>query len=152
RQCREITLEGLGVGDVRDYLEGSCPGAESDQLAGAIHAHTDGTPLFVVAVVDSLIRRGWLIETDPGWAVSVPRSHLDLGVPDDVRDLILSQLRALPPRQQRLLEAASAAGVEFEPQAVAAGMRTSVDAAEASCEHLARSGRFLRVAGSSTWP
>ena len=152
RQSHEIALAGLDVAGVRDYLAQRCPGAASLELATLIQAHTDGTPLFVAAVIDHLIGRGWLIETDPGWALTAPLNEVDLGVPDDVREIIRTELRSLRPRAQSLLETASVAGIEFDVQAVAAAMRAPTEATEAQCERLARAGRFLRIVGSSTWP
>ena len=137
---------------VRDYSTLRCPGADSLELATLIQAHSDGTPLFVAALLDHLIRRGWLIETDPGWALAVPLSEVDLGVPDDVREILRTELRSLRPRSRAVLETASVAGIEFDAQAVAAALGTPTDATEAVCERLARAGRFLRIAGSSTWP
>ena len=113
---------------VQDYLAQRCPGAASLELATLIQAHTDGTPLFVAAVIDHLIGRGRLVETDPGWALTVPLSEVELGVPDDVREIIRTELRSLRPRARAMLETASVAGVEFDVQAVAAAMRAPTEA------------------------
>ena len=57
--------------DVRAILELRFPGADfSVDLARVIHEHTDGNPLFVVAVVDHMLSRGWILDTAPGWALS----------------------------------------------------------------------------------
>ena len=69
RQCTEIALESLTRADIEEYLDRRFPHAVFPKaLAGLIHEHTDGNPLFIAAVIDQLLARGWLVATDPGWA------------------------------------------------------------------------------------
>src|SRR3990172_9420931 len=51
-----------------------------------------------------------------------------------------------------LLETASVAGSEFTAVDIAAAMSMDLDEIESACEGLARSHRFLRVAGSAELP
>ena len=96
--------------------------------------------------------RGSILDTTPGWALSVPIDTVDLGVPDDVRRLIEGQFRALSPDERRVLEAASAAGEHIAASIIAAAVGCSVEVAEQDCETLARSQRFLHAVGTLAWP
>ncbi len=153
QQCHEIALQCLSRTEVASYLDRRfSPARLPTALADLLHEHTDGTPLFVVAAVDQLVTRGWLVETDPGWALSVSLETLRLEVPDDLRQVILSQVHALVPRDQALIEAASIAGVEFTAGEIAGDDTAGEEAIETACERLTRTHRFLRVAGTAAFP
>jgi predicted ATPase len=106
----------------------------------------------MITVLDDLIARAWLVETSPGWALTVPVAKADLGVPDDLRQMVAMQLQAMSPGDQALLEAASVAGVDFAAPAIAAGLDVGLDETETGCERLSRLHRFLRIAGAMEWP
>jgi hypothetical protein len=74
QQCTELSLHELTQDEVRDYLERRFPDADfALALAPCLHRHTDGNPLFVIGVVAHLLSRGLILETAPGWALSVAR-------------------------------------------------------------------------------
>jgi DNA-binding winged helix-turn-helix (wHTH) protein/predicted ATPase len=151
--CVALALHDLPEAGVRSYLEARFPGSDFPPLlARLIHAHTDGNPLFMSAVVDHLRARGDILHTAPGWALAGPMEQLDLGVPDNVRQLIESQLDGLSPADRALLEAASVAGDSFTTVVVAAALGCEVVDAEIRCEAFARAQRFLRVTGRVEWP
>ena len=145
-RCLELALNYLSQANVGEYLHGRF-GGEMPDLARLIHARTDGNALFVVAIVEELIRRGRLTESPHGWALSVPADRLDLAVPDDLSDMITSQFRGLSGREQSVLEAASVAGVSFAPQTVARALGWDAEDVEAIAQRLARSHIFLNAAG-----
>lgn len=62
------------------------------------------------------------------------------------------QLERLSVEEQRVLAAASVAGVEFSAATVAAGLGTDVVEAETRCETLARRQQWLRSIGIDEWP
>jgi DNA-binding winged helix-turn-helix (wHTH) protein/tetratricopeptide (TPR) repeat protein/type II secretory pathway predicted ATPase ExeA len=153
RQCTEMALEYLTRADVEAYLDRRFPRAEWPKaLAGLIHDHTDGNPLFMVAVIDQLITRGWLVATDPGWALAVPLETLRLEVPDDLRDMIRFQFQGMGPADRSLLEAVSVNGGTFTTGEIAQAIDAEPGAAESACEQLVRTYRFLRVAGDAAVP
>ena len=153
RQCVELPLHELTQEDVQHYLEARFPGSDfALGLARVLHQHTDGNPLFMVAVVEHLLLRGWILDTAPGWALSTPLEKIDLGVPDHARRMIQTQLEWLSPADRDLLEAGSAGGVQFAPQAIAAALGLDAGDVEKRCEQLARAQWFLKAAGSSEWP
>jgi DNA-binding winged helix-turn-helix (wHTH) protein len=153
RECVEIPVHEFSEASVRDYLEARFPCAElPEALAQRVHAHTDGNPLFVTAVVDHMLSQGWILETAPGWSfVAAAAQTSDLGLPDDARRMIAAQLEGLSPADRTLLDAASVAGLEFVAQTVATALRADIDDVEGRCETLARPQRFLRFAGSGDW-
>ncbi len=153
RQCVELPVHELTEPDVGSYLRERFPGARLPPgLARVVHRHTDGNPLFVAAVVDHMLSRGWILETSPGWAFTTRLDQIDLGVPDDVRRTIATQLDSLGPADQSLLRAASVAGIEFAPQAIAPALGWPPEDVELRCDTLASSHRFLRDCGSVPWP
>jgi predicted ATPase len=74
------------------------------------------------------------------------------GVPENLREMLAQQLERLSLEEQRVLEAASVAGVEFSAAAVAAGLGANVIEAEIQCEALARRHQWLRSIGIDEWP
>ncbi len=153
RQCIALPVHELTEEEVRSYLEARFPGAQlPPTVTRVLHAHTDGNPLFVTAVVAHMLSRGWILETAPGWSFSSKLGEIDLGVPDDARHMIAAQFESLSPADRSLLGAASVAGHEFAAQNMAVALRCPLDEVEARCETLARQQRFLRFAGSREWP
>jgi predicted ATPase len=66
--------------------------------------------------------------------------------------MIELQLDRLSPAERDLLEAASVAGQSVAVPLVAAALGCEIGDAELRCETLARSRRFLSVAGTTEWP
>jgi predicted ATPase len=157
RQCVELPLELLTAAEVAQYLAvrfgvGALPEASLQKLAQAIHRRTDGHPLFMVMVVDDLVRRGWLLEREGRWEAMAGVEEVPLEVPESLQQLVEQQLEQLSPENQRVLEATSVAGLECSAAAVAAGLAEDVEAVEAWCAALARRGQFLQASGTEEWP
>jgi DNA-binding winged helix-turn-helix (wHTH) protein/tetratricopeptide (TPR) repeat protein len=153
RQCIEIALESLTRADIEEYLDRRFPRAAFPKgLAGLIHEHTDGNPLFIAAIIDQLIARGWLVATDPGWALTVPLETLRLEVPDDLREMIRFQFQGMGPADHSLLEAASVSETPFTEAEIAQALDREQLDVERECEHLVRTHRFLRPADDQTTP
>ena len=151
--CRELPLARLDETAVGEYLERRCPAQHAlDTLAGLIHARTQGNALFVVSVVDELVRRAVLIERAGRWEIAPGADLSAIAIPDDVRRMIGHQLDRARPDERRILDAASAAGVVFAAASVAAAEQLPLDDVERACSGLARDGSFLTPQGSETWP
>jgi predicted ATPase/DNA-binding winged helix-turn-helix (wHTH) protein len=151
--CREVALGRLDETAVGEYLARRFPAARAfDALAGMIHARTRGNPLFVVNVADELVRRAVLIERSGRWEVDASTGLGQIAIPEDVRRMIGHQLDRVQPGERRILEAASAAGVEFSAAAVAAAEHVDLDDVERVCTDLAGGASFLTPQGSDTWP
>jgi DNA-binding winged helix-turn-helix (wHTH) protein/tetratricopeptide (TPR) repeat protein len=144
RRCLDLALDSLSLADVRRYLLTRF-GSEWPSVARLIHERSDGNPLFVIAIVDELIRRGQLTQSETSWTLAAPESQRDLAVPDDVLEMIAEQFQRLPDDERSLLEAASVAGIDFEADTVARAMGRDAEEVEALAERMARSRLFLSI-------
>ncbi len=153
RQCIELPLSYLREADVQRYLDARFPRHEfPTAFARAIRRHTDGNPLFMAGVLDHLRLQGFILDTEPGWALRAPLETLALGIPDDVHLLIDNDLEGLSPADRNLLQAASVAGEDFTPLVVAATLGADMVDVELRCEAFVQAQRFLRVTGHVEWP
>ena len=152
-RCREIPMSLLDEPAIGKYLARRFPStAPLDELARTIHRRTGGNPLFVVSVSDELVRRAVLVERGGAWEVVASGPGLLEGaIPDDVRRMISLQLDRLPPVERRILESASAAGIEFSAAAAAAGADIDVAATESCCAAMVRRESFLVRRGTDDW-
>jgi DNA-binding winged helix-turn-helix (wHTH) protein/tetratricopeptide (TPR) repeat protein len=152
-QCVELALDYLSEVEVTAYLSQRFgnPGLAAD-LARVLHQRTYGNPLFLIAVVDEIVRQRVVREGPAGWAVPGGMETIPAVVPATLRALIEHQLAHCSPEEQTLLEAASVAGVEFAAAAAAAGLERADDEIEARCATLAHHGQFLQARGRAEWP
>jgi predicted ATPase len=120
-------------------------------LTAWLHRHTDGNPLFLVTTWQALVEQGVLQEEGGRWALQGELEAIAVGVPESLRATIEQQMARLAPEAQRVLEAASVAGMEFSAAAVAAGLEAGTGEVEEHCEALTRH-QILRSTGVSAWP
>ena len=120
-------------------------------LAGLLHRRTEGHPLFLVGLVDDWKAQGVLAERAGRWELTTDLDDLAGGVPASVRALIEKQLDRLGRDELRVLQGASAVGVEFTAAAAAAAVEEDVVRAEECCEELARRYHFLQAKGTAEW-
>ncbi len=152
-QCEELLLDYLSEDAVAAYLAGRCPGREIPAgLAHMLHQRTDGNPLFLVTLVNTLVREGKLLEGTAGWELPEGLEAMAVDVPDSLRQLIELHLDQVRPEDQTILETGSVAGAEFSAAAVAAGVELEAESVEARCEAMARRALFVQVLGSEAWP
>lgn len=123
RLCDEIPLDPFSEREVSDYLSSRVPGtALPEAFIRRLHAHTDGLPLFVANVVDSIVNQ---LPIEPrerdDWLRA--SSATPLPVPDSLTGIVEKQIARLPEDTQAMLSAASAWGMEFSAHAVAAIVR-----------------------------
>ena len=107
---RTIELAGLGEADVARFIELAAPRAPASDLGAAVHAETEGNPLFVGEIVRLLAaeRRLDAPATAP------------LAIPQSVREVIGRRLRHLSDECNRVLALAAVLGREFDLDALAA--------------------------------
>jgi predicted ATPase/type II secretory pathway predicted ATPase ExeA len=158
-QCEELQLAPLAEEAIAEYLtrrlnaDGETPRIAPLQLTPLLHHRTGGNPLFLVNMVDDLIRQGVFVEETGQQTLRADvMKTIGEGIPDTLRQLIERQLERLPEPERRLLEVASVAGVEFAAAEVAAGWQTDAEEIESRCDQLAHTGQWLRVAGTAAWP
>ncbi|MEM7354661.1 MAG: hypothetical protein AAF657_27885, partial [Acidobacteriota bacterium] len=148
RQCVDVALAGLERRAVEDYLAMRLgQGERSANLVELLYRLTDGNPLFLLTMVDDLLDRGQLVERDGCWQLD--QEAEELGVADSLRQMIQEKLETLSDEDQRLLEAASVAGMDFSAAVVAEAVEGDVVEVERCYSHLVRRGQFLRVSERS---
>jgi len=154
RLCREVALEPLGEEDVAEYLATeSSQGPLPDDLARLLHRHSEGNPLFLVAVLDHMTERGFILRDRERWRLTVALEDIDLAVPENLRLVIDAQIERLTSEEQRALEVASAtAGPSSSVIARAAASELDPDVFEELCDRLARRNHIVRSAGSLDLP
>jgi DNA-binding winged helix-turn-helix (wHTH) protein/tetratricopeptide (TPR) repeat protein len=152
RYCEDLPLPPLTTSEVAEYLGNRIePPAASDsvsldRVARSIHQRTEGNPLYMVTLVGALIgseKRGSLQDVIDG---------ADRIVPTNITEMIAQQFSRLDAEEQRLLEVASVAGVEFSAAAIGAGADADLTEVEERCAALAARMSFLRDAGDDEWP
>ena len=147
RLCEQLALELLSEAAVARYIQLRCQGSQSAQaLAHLVHERTDGNPLFVVNVVDSLISQGQLARRSDGWVLTVPLDEIKIGIPDSLQQLIENQLERLGEDERRVLSVGSVAGLEFSTRTLSGGMDVTIEEIEAVCEALSKRRQFIRPA------
>ena len=69
-QCMELVLDYLSEAEVAAYLRQRFGGARlAADLAPVLHRRTNGNPLFLIAMVDELVRQQVVREGPDGWDV-----------------------------------------------------------------------------------
>jgi len=150
--CKEMPLEYLTVAATKDYLTVRFLGNKfPPPLSELIHSRTDGNPLFMVNAVDYLLESGLIVQNG-GWKLSVDVDQVEVGVPDNIKQMIERQIELLGSDKQRTLEAASVAGVEFSSLALAAGLEEDPLVVEERCAELARQRQYIQDCGTHELP
>jgi predicted ATPase/DNA-binding winged helix-turn-helix (wHTH) protein len=152
-QYAELVLDSLSEAATAVYLRQRC-GAQPipPGLPQLLHQRTGGNPLFLVAMVDELVRQGLLETAGDAGRSQEALAGLSEVIPTSLRQYIEQHLEQLSEADQALLEAASVAGSTFAVAAVAAGVAQAPEPLEARLTALARQGRFIRASGTETWP
>ena len=152
--CSELALGFLGLGDLAVYLQRrfALGAAELGELSQFLYTRTDGNPLFVVALVDDLLRSGALKRAADGWGLTRPVAEIGLAIPETVQILIGQQIEGLAAEERRVLQAAAVTGAEFSAAAVAAVLALEVEAVEEICDRLVQRQQFIVFRDSRDWP
>jgi predicted ATPase len=152
RCCTELVLPYLSEAGVVAYL-GQRVGTTRwpAGLERFLHQRTSGNPLFLVTVVEELIRQEVFVLQTTGWTLGKDLEAVTMGVLASLVQLIDSQLARLAPAEQELLTAASVAGGECTAAALAASLEWAIEDVEACGDALAHRGQFLRTQGATTW-
>jgi DNA-binding winged helix-turn-helix (wHTH) protein len=152
--CEELPLDLLRESAVAPFLDARLgTNRLPPEFIRLLHERTDGNPLFLVAVLTYLIDRDHLQRAEDGkWTLAVPLDEIETGVPDNLRLMLEKQIERIAPDEQRLLEAASLAGIEFSSTAVAAALHLDDVEVEEQCSGLVRRGQFIESRGLSSLP
>jgi DNA-binding SARP family transcriptional activator/tetratricopeptide (TPR) repeat protein len=107
---RRLALTGLSERDVAEYVDLTAAKIASTELVAALHAETEGNPLFVGETVRLLSLEGVRPQ---------PSGGIRLAIPQSVRDVITRRLAHLSQKCNDMLVLASVLGREFTLAALA---------------------------------
>ena len=142
----QLELPPLTPSEIADYLASGTSGTTLPAgLAEVLHRHSGGNPLYMVAVVEHLGRRGLLARADDGWYLPVPLKEIELGVPENLQQLIEAQVDRFSSEEQGVLEASSVSGATFDCEVIAAAVGEEPEAADEILSSVARRFRVVRV-------
>jgi DNA-binding winged helix-turn-helix (wHTH) protein/tetratricopeptide (TPR) repeat protein len=137
----EIVLDAFSEKEVADYVAAKIPGlAAEETFVRALHARTDGLPLFVADVVTELMGHG---ENTIDGESSAFMRLASVAIPENLTGIIEQYMHRLTPVERALLEAASVCGIEFRLATVTEAMEGDVAALGALCLELVRRQRWL---------
>jgi predicted ATPase len=149
----ECALGVFAEEDVDAYLEARFPGhLLPPALAGALHARSDGLPLFVRNLVDLLVERGDFVKAGLGWTLARPVEALDLAPTKGLQDLVRDHLEGLAPPERQILEVASVAGREFLSPIIAHVVGRDEQSVEKDLRRLGRVRRLIIEAREEVLP
>ncbi|HTB97987.1 MAG TPA: AAA family ATPase [Terracidiphilus sp.] len=121
-----------------------------------VHEHSEGNPLFAIAILEHLIAQRILVRADgdPGspWRQRVPIEQMDVGVPAQLAQMIELEIGDLSPREQCLLETASLFSVASPVWAIAAALDADAAQLEEECDLLAGRLHYVRRGGQDELP
>lgn len=149
RRCEELPLELLSETAVTAYLAERFPrNFFPANFSGTIYRQTEGNPLFVVTLLDDLLRHGLLCEESETktWQLNVTLAEVASAVPKSLQQIIECQLEQLTPDERAWLNVASVAGFEFTAFAVTGGGPDQASV-EDCCDGLAQRQLLLRNMG-----
>jgi len=146
--CSEIALEGLEEPSIAEYLatefsQGHLPSG----LANLIFSHSGGNALFMVAIVQDMLKRGLIAQEQNGWSLTTPLETIAPSVPETLQQMLETQFDQLSAPEQRLLKSASVAGERFSVWGITITQDIEPRQIENLCEGLVERHQFIRAAG-----
>jgi predicted ATPase len=155
--CAEIQLAPLARNAIGAILSRELKQEALPQgLGGFVYRHSEGNPLFALAILEHLIAQCYLEHVGTGngarWEQRATMQEMEASVPDGLAQMIELEIERLSPREQRLLEAASLVRVAFPAWAVAAALEEDPAETEEACDGLARRLYFVQRAGQDELP
>jgi DNA-binding winged helix-turn-helix (wHTH) protein/tetratricopeptide (TPR) repeat protein len=153
RLGREIAPTPLTEAEVAEYLAArSSSTTLPEGLSALLHRHSEGNPLFMVAALDHMMKRGLISQENGSWHLQVPLAQIDLAVPDDLRRMIEAQLERLSAEEQRVLELASIVGASFSATVISSATDVDPQTFEDLCEGLSRQHQIVRWVATQHFP
>jgi DNA-binding winged helix-turn-helix (wHTH) protein len=146
-QCQELPLGFLGKDAIEEYLLHRFPNhGFPAEMAPWIHRRTEGSPLFVINLLDHLVARGLIAQHGKEWTLNVTLDEAELDVPPTIQQIVGLQIERCSAAEQSLLQAASIVGVDFSAATVAAALGEKADRIETLCRDLIHRHLFLQPA------
>jgi hypothetical protein len=144
--CREITLEFLTRLDIERYLALEFPEhCFPEAFASLVHGRTEGSPLFMAALLRYLRDRQVIVQERGRWTLGQSVPDLQRNLPESVRSMIQRKIDQLGEADRRLLATASVQGYEFDSAVVVQALARDAAEVEERLEELERVHTFVRV-------
>lgn len=144
----EVGLERLEESDIAEYIANTFAGANFPAgFANLIYRHSGGNALFMVTILQNMVKKGLIGQADETWTLTVALQDVELSVPETLDQLIEMQFQQLSPLEQRILRSASVAGERFSVWAIATAAEIDPGIIEDTCERLAERLQFIQAAG-----
>ena len=151
--CAEIALERLPEPAIAEYLAKEFPNASFPPgLAKLIYRHSEGNPLFMVAILQDMIKKGLIAQHNGEWRLATPLETIDLGVPQSLQQMLEVQFERLTQPEQRALEAGSVVGEHFSAWVISAALAEAPDRIEDLCDGLADRQQVIKAIGIQEIP
>lgn len=145
-RCDELELQPFTVAEVEACLVGRFrPPTLPPELAAWLHEYSSGNPLFLGALIDQGVRKGWLKDDGGLYWEKLQAEEIERIVPHSLRELVAGRQEQLPPAEQSCLEVASVAGQLFQTGLLTDEVNEEVRYEEL-CERLIRTTGFIRRA------
>jgi DNA-binding winged helix-turn-helix (wHTH) protein len=139
RYCSEMELTPLSEDATALLLTGDgAPTEDSIEFCRFIRRHTGGNPLFMRETLEFLALRGDVVREGAGWRSRAPLTTLASETPPTLQKAIEARIDGLTAGRRQVLEAASVAGLTFDPATVARAAGMDEQAFESVCEDLSR--------------
>ena len=146
--CAEIALERLPEPAIAQYLATEFPNSSLPPgLATLVYRHSEGNPLFMVAIVQDMMKKALIVDDDGVWRLSTPVETIDPGVPQSLQQILEVQFERLNVAEQRVLEAGSVVGEHFSARVIAVALGEKPDHVEDLCDQLAARQQVIKAIG-----
>lgn len=144
----EIGLRFLRIEEVEEYLGLEYPNhAFPTGLARAVHDRTEGSPLFVVALLRYLQEQGVISEERGRWTLTRPIEEVERRLPTTVASMIERKTARLDESDRELLGLAAVQGYEFDAVVTADAMGRDVASIEQQLSRLERNHGLVTRTG-----
>jgi DNA-binding winged helix-turn-helix (wHTH) protein len=151
--CREIVVEPLAEADVALYLGPKvATTARPSDLSALIYRRSEGNPMFMVAALEEMGRRGFVSNENGELKLTLPVEQIDDQVPETLRQMVELQIGRLDVEEQRVLEAGSITNAGFSPEINAIAANLDVHRFEETCEDLSRRQHMIRSIALQGFP
>ncbi|HXH66762.1 MAG TPA: AAA family ATPase [Candidatus Limnocylindrales bacterium] len=144
----EIGLERLEESDVSEYFAIKFVGAcFPSGFANLIYRRSGGNPLFMVTILQDMVKKGLIAQADGRWTLGVAVEDVEPSVPETLDQLIEVQFQQLSAIEQRILRSASVAGERFSVLAITTATELAPGSIEDACEGLSERLQFIQAVG-----
>src|SRR5215467_4033560 len=144
----EISLERLDESEVSDFLAFKFVDADfPSRFVNLIYRRSGGNPLFMVTILQDMVKKGLIAQTDGRWTLGVALEDIEPSVPETLDQLIEMQFQQLSAVEQLILRSASVAGERFSVWAITSAAEIGTSSIEDVCEGLSERRQFIQAAG-----